>query len=302
MSGEPSAEGSGFRNLLHAVAARQRGLVTFGQLRRRKVSKAAISRALASGLLHQVHPGVYSVIPLPLLSFESRLAAAVLAGGEGACLCADSAAHWVGVLARRPAAIHVATRHRRAPLPGIRWHRLALADGERGHYRGMPITALERIPLDLAPTASVWELKGVLAELEYHHDIEPGQITLRRGYAGAAKLRRAIAEHTPQLADTRSQLEQAFVALLDAHGFVLPVFNATVGPTKVDATFEDQRLIIELDGVKGHSGERRVLRDHRRDLHRRRDGYTVLRYHYAQLLQDGELIAAELDRYGVRRR
>ena len=51
--------------------------------------------------------------------------------------------------------------------------------------------------------------------------------------------------------------------------------------------------------MKGHRGERRILRDHRRDLHRRHDGFTVLRYHYAQLTEDADLIEDELRRHGV---
>jgi very-short-patch-repair endonuclease len=284
---------------MHSVAVRQWGTASFAQLRRRRISKAAISRALASGRLFEVHPGVYSIAPPSLMQFESHLAAAILAGGDGAALCADAAAHWAKLTKHRPKQIHVAVKHRHEPIEGIRWHRLNLTEDERTKLHRMPITALQRIPLDLAPTASVWDLKGVLAELEFHYDIGPEQITLRRGYPGAAKLRKAIEQHTPQLAETRSHLEKAFIVLLENHGVELPSFNAAVGLSTVDATYEDQRLIVELDGVKGHKGERRILRDHTRDLHRRREGFTVLRYHFAQLVTEGHLVAEELLRFGI---
>jgi hypothetical protein len=47
-----------------------------------------------------------------------------------------------------------------------------------------------------------------------------------------------------------------------------------------------------------------VLRDHRRDLHRRADGLLPIRYHFTQLLDpaDRVLIEAELERFGVPRR
>ena len=274
------------------------------QLRRRGVAKASIARALRAGRLHEVHPGVYSIVPPSLMPFTSWHAAAILAGGAGSCLCAQSAGWWARVLPRRPPVIHVAVRNDHRPLDGIQWHRLKLADGERGHLRGMPITAPHRIPLDLAAGMSLWELKGVLAELEFRHGIGPERLTLRRGYPGAGKLRRAIAEHTPELAQTREGLERAFLRFLTRCGFALPRFNYPVGKSTVDAIYEQQRIVIELDGVAGHSGERRILRDHRRDLHRRADGLIPLRYHYAQLVNvaDQQLIEVELDRLGIPRR
>jgi very-short-patch-repair endonuclease len=144
-------------------------------------------------------------------------------------------------------------------------------------------------------------LKAVLAELEYHHRIDPAAVIVVPHRPGVASLRRAIAEHTPELAATRSHLERAFVHFLKDRGFALPTFNHPVGLSTVDAIYVEQRIAIELDGVQGHGGERRILRDHRRDLHRRREGYTPLRYHYQQIRnpRDGDLIAAELLRLGV---
>jgi very-short-patch-repair endonuclease len=238
------------------------------------------------------------------MQVEAWHAAAILAGGDSACLCAQSAGWWAKVWPNRPQEIHVAVRHRHEHVPGIRWHRLRLRHDEIERFRRMPITTLTRIPLDLAADLSLWELKGVLAELEFHHGIGPDQLTLRRGCPGSKKLRRAIAEHTPELALTRSHLEKAFAAFLSDHGFALPAFNHPVGKSTVDAVFDAQGVVVELDGVAGHSGERRVLRDHRRDLLRRADGLVALRYHHAQLIDpaDGRLIEAELERFGVPRR
>ncbi|MEA2126633.1 MAG: hypothetical protein QOI80_3415, partial [Solirubrobacteraceae bacterium] len=197
--------------------------------------------------------------------------------------------------------IHVAVTGARRPAEGIRWHRLTLADDERITHRRMPITALERIPLDLAAGMPLWDLKGVLAELEFHHGIGPERLTLRRGYPGSHQLRQAIAEHTPQLARTREALERAFLRFLVERGLELPEFNHPVGRSTVDALYERHGLVVELDGVAGHASERRVLRDHRRDLHRRADGLIPLRYAYAQLIdsRDRDLIEAELRRFGV---
>lgn len=252
-----------------------------------------------------MHPSVYSIVPPALMSVEAWHAAAILAGGDDACLCGPSAGWWAGVVEKRPAEIHVAVTGARRHLRGIRWHRLKLAESERDKLRDMPITALRRIPLDLASSMTVFELKRVLAELEYHHGVEPEHIrpALRRGYPGAAKLRRALDDHIPQLALTRSHLEAVFADFLHQRGFAQPEFNHPLGSSTVDAVYRDLRIAIELDGVKGHKGERRILRDHRRDLHRRADGMLPVRYHYTQIINpaDQDLIEAELDRLGVPR-
>lgn len=261
-----------------------------------------LTRAIAAGRLHEVFPRVYSVVPLSLLSVEGWHAAAVLCGGQGACLCGASAAWWTRLVKERPAEIHVAVRGRRAEVDGIRWHQRRGATEPAKHNR-MPITPLPHIPADLAPSLSDWDLRGVLAELEFHHDIGPEQVrmALRKGKPGVAKLRRALDAHTPQLAATRSELERVYAQFADECGYVQPEYNYPIGTSTVDAIYRDQRIVIELDGVQGHSGERRILRDHRRDLHRRADGLLPLRYHYSQFKDpnDLRLIEAELDRYGV---
>lgn len=165
------------------------------------------------------------------------------------------------------------------------------------------MTSPQRTVLDLAATESLWTVRGALAELEYGFGIEPGDLlgTIRRGHPGSGRLREAIASHVPELARTRSELERAFLKFLAEYGFPIPEFNCRMGPATVDAAFRDHRVVVELDGVKGHSGERRVLRDHRRDLHRRADGFVPLRYHYAQIVGEPELVAEDLERAGLPR-
>ena len=286
----------GNRELINAVAARQFGLVTRAQLIRRGVDDDAIRRAP----LHLIHRGVYSTILPPLLPFQAHLAAAILRGGEGARLFGTSTAYWAGLRAQQPREIHVAVTGQKAEVPGIRWHRARPV--EAVHHNRLPISPLRCLPLECAPLLRRQELRQLLAELEFRHGIRPEEVMLQRGAHGSAKLRRAIADHMPQLARTRSHLERAFLHFLDVRGLQIPLINHPVGLSTIDAVFADQCLIVELDGVRGHTGDRRIVRDHRRDLHRRREGMTVLRYAYAQLIEDGDLIEEDLRRHGVRSR
>lgn len=293
------------RYRIYTLARQQHGVVGWGQLRRRGLANAVLTRAVVADRLHPVYDGVYSVVPEDLMTATAWHAAAVLRGGADACLCAASAAWWFGLVKEQPLAIHVAVTGARRHVEGIRWHRVDLEHEDRTTHNQMPVTVPARIPLDLAKDVTLWKLKGVLAELEFHYDIGPDEVglRLRQGFSGSAKLRRAVAEHTPQLAKTRGELEKRYVYFSAERRLELPVFNHPVGLSTVDAIYPERGVIVELDGVRGHTGERRVLRDHRRDLHRRADGLRPLRYHYTQIVNpyDQDLVEADLLAAGVRR-
>lgn len=257
---------------------------------------------MAAGRLFFVHRTTYSAIPRDLLSVEGLMAAAILLGGKGAVLCGPTAAWWLGLTKKRPSKIHVATTHARRPAEGVQWHRLSLSADERMHHRGFPTTTPRRALLDIAAAKTPrTELLRALAEAEYHFDIEAIDLTTQQGHPGSAKLRAAAKHHTPQLANTRSELEEAFVLLLRRESLKQPLINHPHGKSTVDAIYETERIAVELDGVRGHKHERRILRDHRRDLHRRKDGYLPLRYHFTQITQEPDLVVADLLHAGVPR-
>ncbi len=133
------------------------------------------------------------------------------------------------------AGIHVAITGKRTETDGIRWHRVTHADRIKQRHA--------------------------------HHRPRPHPTRPR-----ARRLRRAIAAHIPQLAETKSHLECVCVEFLISRNFELPIFNHDSGKATIDAIYTKQRVAIELDGIKGDAGERRILRDQRRDLHRRREG------------------------------
>lgn len=266
------------------------------------MSSSAISRAVASGRLFVVHRNVYSWVPPDLLSREGRMAAAVLLGGPGAALCKRTAAMHLGLMRGPwPVVIDVAVRARRAPIAAVRWHPLMLRPGDVIRHRRFSVTSPARTALDLATTEPLDDLLLVMAEAEYRFDVDAEAIAAgaRQGHAGSAALRAAAARHTPQLAQTRSELELAFVRLLDAHALKLPQVNHPVGRSTVDAVYTEERVAVELDGVRGHRGERRILRDHRRDLHRRADGFLPLRYHFTQVTAEAGAVADDLRRAGI---
>jgi very-short-patch-repair endonuclease len=65
----------------------------------------------------------------------------------------------------------------------------------------------------------------------------------------------------------------------------------------VDACWPDQKIVIEVDGWRGHRTPAQLHADHQRDLELRAAGYIVLRYTERQLLDTPAAVAADIRRY-----
>jgi very-short-patch-repair endonuclease len=67
----------------------------------------------------------------------------------------------------------------------------------------------------------------------------------------------------------------------------------------VDAIWQDQNVVVELDSRSAHSTARAIENDHRRDLDLRAAGYTVLRYTWRQVIGEPELVVGDMRRHGI---
>lgn len=291
----------GNRAKVQALWRRQWLVASKAQLLRRGFTASSLERAVASGRLHRIHRGVFSPVAREHLPTEGRIAAALLLGGPDACLFGPLAAWELKLTERLPPSLTIAVRHTRRPADGITWHQPKLRPDEICKPGPFRTTTPLRTALDCAVTATLRERQRLLAQLEFHHAIHADAVLAhrRQGHPGARRLHEAAAEHLPQLATDPTALEEAFLDLLLAHGLQLPVFQHPIGGTRVDAVYLELGLVIELDGLRAHAGERRILADHRRDLDRRLDGLTPLRYHFAQVTADPERVVADLVRAGV---
>lgn len=275
------------------LAQRQRGVVGGQQLKYLGVSAAGISRWTAQGRLHRVHPGVYAV-GHSVLDVGGRLTAALLYAGREAALSHQTGAWWWRVLEHEPQTIHLSAPGDRRSLPDVRIHhprRLEVTRRDR-----FPVTTLPRTLLDIAGVLPFADLRRAVAEADYRRllDLTEIETVLGRGRPGSAALRAALAIHRPELARTLSVLEERFLGVCERHEIPMPEVNAAVVGLMVDCLWRHARVIVELDGHKGHGYPAAIEQDRRREMALRGAGYAVLRYTWAQVTRKPERVATDL--------
>jgi very-short-patch-repair endonuclease len=280
------------------LGERQWGVVTRSQLHEIGLTGGGISRWIDERRLHRVHPGVFAV-GHGCLSLEGRLAAALFYAGPGAALCGVTAGSWLGVLQAVPRRLHVCIPGYRRSLSDVRVHERR--NLERIWHKRLPVTPSAQTLLDIAGEVRFTQLRRALAEAEYLRLVTLDEVAavLGRGKRGSAALRAALECHRPELAQTRSALEEKLVLMCETHYLTPPEMNVWVAGHLVDALWRDAKLVVELDGHAAHGTPAAMEEDRRRDLDLRAAGYTVLRYTWSQLIYETELVVADLRRHGV---
>jgi hypothetical protein len=262
------------------------------------VAKAEVVRWVHERRLHRIHPGVYA-LGHPALGLEGKLAAALFYAGPGAALCGVTAGSWMGILRVQPRRLHACVPGRRASLPDVRVH--SERNFERTWHKRLPVTPLPQTLLDIASVVRFTELRRALAEAEYLRLVALDEVdaVLGRGKPGSAALRAALQCHRPELARTKSRMEERFVLLCERYSLPPPAVNVWIGRWQVDAVWFERKVAVELDSHAAHDLPSRLEEDHQRDLDLRAAGYTVLRYTWRQLRDMPELVIADLRRHGV---
>lgn len=283
---------------LAALAERQWGRVTWGQIAALGVPSGTIALWSRQGYLHLVLPGVYAV-GHRAADYKADLAAALLYAGPGAMLSHGTAAHWLGLFNERPRQIHVSTPRRCRSQPGIVVHRERSLD-RIWHHR-LPTTTVPQVLLDVASGYPLRALRVGLANADYKRilDVTAVEAILGRGRPGSAQLRFALREHQPKLALSKSTLEVILVEICESARFVVPEINADLDGWEIDALWRPERIAVELDGYDNHRSPAQVRRDRRKELHVREVGFTPLRYSEEQLTRHRKAVIADLRRAGA---
>ncbi len=93
---------------------------------------------------------------------------------------------------------------------------------------------------------------------------------------------------------TRSQLEDAFMAFCERYDLPRPQINTIVAGHEVDAYFEAEQLIVELDGWEYHSSRDAFESDRDRDADALALGIGTVRVTWERMQQTPDHEAARL--------
>jgi very-short-patch-repair endonuclease len=292
--------------VIGALAARQWGVASRGQLLEAGLSPTAVRHRVRGGHLLRLHRGVYAVGHARLRREGSWLAA-VLAVGPGAVLSHRDAAGLHDLRPANHARIDVTTTANRPDEPGIQVHRTRSLDAQDiTTLSGIPVTTVARTLVDLAYTVPYDHLAKAVREAERQRtfDLRNVQAALartrgRRG-PGHGALKAAIAECAAfEQHHTRSPLEDAFLRLVRGNGLPLPSTNALVEGFQVDAVWRTQHVAVELDGWTDHQTRRAFEADRERDAVLMAAGWRVIRVTHRQLTERPDRVVHLLRRLGI---
>lgn len=275
------------------VAEGHAGMVARYQLRALGLARGAIDGGLRNGRLVHVLPAVYG-LGHRAPSREGDLWAAVLYAGPGAMLSHATAAHWRGLIEYPQGVIEVSTPRDIKSRAGIRVFGRRLV--ERGLYNGIPVTSIARTMVDLAAAADFKLVRKALARLDFRHELDlPAlEAICGSGKAGSAALHRALEIHQPRFAHTNGPLEDDFLAWCELWNVPLPRVNVLVHGILVDAWWPDRGVVVELDGGDNHTSRAQIRRDRANELALRGHGLIVLRYDWALVHAQPQLVYDDL--------
>ena len=285
--------------MLATLTTGQHGVVARRQLCELGLTDSVIAYAVGLGRLHRMHRGVYAV-GHPIVGARGRWMAAVLACGPTAALSHTSAAALWGIRSSAASLIDVMVRTRGGrSRAGLRIHRTpSLRPEEVTTHAGIPVTTPERAVLDVAATLTPRQLERALDQAEIlrlldWHTLD-AVVRADANHHGARRLRATLERHHPGTTLTKSELEEAFLALCRAQGLPRPQVNTYVEDLEVDFLFPGHSLAVETDGWGVHRTRRAFERDRERDATLTRAGYRVLRFTDRQITRERATVVATL--------
>ncbi len=263
---------------------------------------AAIHKRAARRRLHRVHRGVYSLVPPKLLTRDGLYLAAVFACGPGAVLSHRSAAALHGLRSWGHTKIEVTVPGRSGRShDGILTHRSkTLSETDVTVENGIPCTTVARTLFDLADVVTRRQLERAFdqAEVTEAFDLRAINNQLERNPTrrAAGIVQSLLEEHYIGRTPTRSELEEAGLAMSRACGLDDPEVNVLIDPhdgeraIEADLLWREQRIIVQLDGEKFHNTRQAFERDRRNDQRLMAAGWRVIRVTWKQLKNEPERI------------
>lgn len=290
---------------LAALARRQHGVVSYGQLRKLGFSKGHIARAQEAGRLQRIHRGVYAV-GHAALSDHGRATAALLVFPGTAVLSHGSAAWLWGLAPTAPREAEVTVAARGNRRPGLRVHRVwSLADEERTTYEDLPVTSVARTLLDLAGTSSGRGLSRVVDRARRRGKLDLAAIDhalARRPGSFVTKRLEDVLRLYQQPVFDRARSELLFLDAIHDVGLSPPKINCRVEKREIDAYWEAERFAVEVDGWETHGGREAFESDRLRQEDLKLAGIDSIRITAGRIEQEPKVVARRLKLLLTRRR
>lgn len=267
---------------LNQLLAQQGGVVSRSQALACGISTRTIARRVASREWRVLFRGVYLVGGHPVTD-AVRVRAAWLACGERSTVTGPAAAFWFGLRDRAPGriAITLPRTARCGTRPGVLLRRRDLAPPDRVSYDGVALTAL---PLTVLETAIVPGSGPAFLDRALQKYVGFGELHAAycrnngaHGMLRAGELLIAAADRADSAAERR------LLRLLREAGITGYVRGLAVGPWLLDVAFPRSRVWLEVDGWAWHADVERFRADRRKQNALVADGWTVLRFTWADL-------------------
>ena len=271
------------------LAANQKHLVRWEQLRGVGLSPNGIEYRTRSGRLFRVHRGVYALHPPPYAPHQ-RWLAAVLACGPGSLLSDWPAAALWGFLESPPLTAHVTnTTGRGRGYDGIVLHRRSIDPRDATRRHGIPCTSPARLIVDLAPTTTLTQLEDLLLATDAAQLLKRRRLDElldeRQGQPGTAKIRTMISGD-PVL--TRSRNERRVLGICREFAVPPPQVNHRIELGErtfyADFCWPELHLIVEADSWRWHGGRTANERDRDRDQLLSVAGWQVVHFTRDQIV------------------
>jgi very-short-patch-repair endonuclease len=286
--------------LIGLIAAAQRGRVARRQLLMAEISSKMIRTRVLNGFLYPLHSGVYAVGHPGAVELGAETAA-LLAAGEQAMLSHDTAARLWNL---RPRIVDRAPIHLSVPVggcprrPGICAHRTrTLLPRDLGVRDGLPVTSAARTLVDIAGTLTARERELALDEGLRNRIVTRAQVAdviARAGNRAGSKALKELLHDGRNTTVTRSEAEEALLALVRNAGLPDPEVNAWLIGLMVDFLWRRERIVVEVDGYAFHGSRRRFEDDRARDAKLAAAGYHVIRITWLQMRHEPLAVIARL--------
>ncbi len=256
---------------LHATSAEQRGLLTREQCLGAGLTPAAVRWKVESGVWEHVHRGVYQTRPGKDDWYTAALAAQLAV--PGSAWSHRTAGFVEGLVASPPLLVDLMVDERRrvATPAGARLHRRVHADAFVDPLHWPWRVEVDHTVLDLAGEGSESDALALVGRAFSRHLTTEAALRSRLAARSRYPHRALLDDVLADVADgAQSVMEMRFLRDVQrAHG--LPQ-GRRQAPTLLrglrlhDVAYDEERVLVELDGRLGHEGPARVgdgIRDRR---------------------------------------